>query len=169
MYSKRPVDNYKYRKAYLEANSDSDSGTKHVSRVLIYYVFADGFLVPDMKEYLLDEMHDHYNEGAAPLYCNVKYAYDNLGTADPLLKLLVDGQAESWRGAISDWYEERDDIDNLPREFLHQVMARMQEMREKKMKSAVRKREVYREHPKKESSEVTKNVKKQNGGAVSGS
>ena len=116
----------------------------HCSRLLYSYVFADRFMVEDMRKVVVDLSYQRF----LPLmtepmfrYESITFVFENLPADDPYLEFLVDVQCAYWSPAM-DEDEDQADIDALTTDFLYRVMKRMSETRSNPQ-SAIRQRSYY--------------------------
>ncbi|KAF2117815.1 hypothetical protein BDV96DRAFT_403485 [Lophiotrema nucula] len=109
-----------------------------------WYVFADRFLVPGMKQIIMDGAHTLYRN-MRPRYQSITYAFKNLNDSDSFLRLLVDSYCDNWTGPtdlVSP--EDQAEVEKLPEEFLRRAMDRFRVLHQQgERRLAVRNRAVY--------------------------
>ncbi|KAF2872620.1 hypothetical protein BDV95DRAFT_542848 [Massariosphaeria phaeospora] len=113
---------------------------KHVTvfnMLILWYVFADRFLVPAMKKTIVHAATKKIG-GQAPHYEYVDYAWANLPPNSPFLQLIVDFQAECWTPGFDTNNGEEVQASTVPQEFFYRVMKRMGWKRDNGNISAIR-------------------------------
>ncbi|KAF2662292.1 hypothetical protein K491DRAFT_739553 [Lophiostoma macrostomum CBS 122681] len=99
------------------------AGQRDYLRILGLYVFADRFLVQELKDFTLELCETWYI--VQPLNAEaIVYAFANLPASDPLLNILIDGSSE-YGNVPEDEKDKQECMEQLPREFMFRVMQRM--------------------------------------------
>ncbi|KAJ4294541.1 hypothetical protein N0V90_008232 [Kalmusia sp. IMI 367209] len=87
------------------------------------YVFADRYNIPDLKTRALAIAFEYYAQDNPPSYDAVTYAFHNLPTSSPYLRLLVDAHCVHWDPEVDDSGDE-EDFESLPHVFLKMVVTK---------------------------------------------
>lgn len=100
----------------------------HPTLLASAYVFADRFIVPQLKRDAIDKLHRHYHtKKKAPSLTVLQVAFENLPESSPLLNLLVDLEVR-YSCVGTDKAQRR--TKDLPPLFLVRVLAKFNQLRQ---------------------------------------